>query len=143
MWVWEVFSSQRVDENELRMQETNFITVDVRFSWAFVFKGCWLGKCWRLISNFFQSVLSIWVQRNVLTQILRCQVKLSSFLYTVYSFSKEQYLWQKCKVKVGKMFFIYAIEMKRKLVSRNLRGLQFRNAALDFMDYYAFRSVAF
>ena len=123
MWVLEVFASHRVDENELRMQETNFFTVDVRFMGAFVFKGCWLRKCWRLISNFFQSVLSIWVQRNVLTQILRCQVKLSGFLY-IYSFSKDQYLLQKCKAKVGKMLFIYVIKMKGELLSRKLRGLQ-------------------
>lgn len=85
-------------------------------------QGCWLRKCWRLISNFFQSVLSIWVQRNVLTQILRCQVKLSGFLY-IYSFSKDQYLLQKCKAKVGKMLFIYVIKMKGELLSRKLRGL--------------------
>ena len=41
----EVIASQRVDENELIMQEANFFTVDVRFTGAFVFKGCWLRKC--------------------------------------------------------------------------------------------------
>lgn len=45
------------------------------------------------------------------------------FYIYIYSFSKEQYLLQKCKAKVGKMFFIYAIKMKGELLSRKLRGL--------------------